>query len=98
MRLVLFLLASYGLTNVVTLGRVTRPFREWLARTSPRAGYWVRCPMCFGFAVGAAWSLAGLAPGTGLAPALDALAGASIASGWCWTMRVVLHRLGEDTL
>jgi hypothetical protein len=97
-RLALFLLASSGLTHIVTISRLFRGVRAWIAKRSASAGHWICCPMCIGVPVGAGWSLAGLGPGSGLGWAGDAVAAAFVSSGWCWMVRVVLHRLGEDEL
>ncbi len=96
--LVVFLLASYGVTNIITQSRLFRGPREWIARGSATAGRWIRCPMCIGVPVGVAWSLLGLSPGVGRPLALDAGVAGFVSSGWCWIVRVVLHRLGEDEL
>ena len=95
-QLLVFLLASYGVTNIITISRLFRPLRDWLAKKSTAAGHWVGCPMCMGVPVGVVWSLLGLSPGSGLGVALDAAGFAS--SGWCWMVRVVMHHLGEDDL
>jgi hypothetical protein len=97
-QLAVFLLASYGVTTIITLSRLFRPLRVWLERKSKVAGHWIKCPMCIGVPVGAGWALIGLSPGTGLSWALDAVAAGFASSGFCWMMRVVLHRLGEDQL
>lgn len=96
--LLVFLLASYGVTNIVTAGRLFAGMRDALARRVPALGYWIRCPMCFGFAAGVFWAACGLWPATAAPAALDWLAAGAASSGWCWVVRVVLHRLGEDAL
>lgn len=106
MSLLIFLLASYGTTNIVTSGKIF----EWLRKafaSLPGAwgrhlGYWIRCPMCFGFAVGIFFYFMGLGSWY---PRVEIwqypakfIAVGSISSGFCWVVRVVLSRLGEDNL
>jgi len=97
-RLVIFLLASYGLTNIVTMSRLLRGLRGWVARRSEMAGHWIACPMCVGVPVGIGWSLAGLRIAGDLGVIGEAAVAGAVSSGWCWMSRVVLHRLGEDSL
>lgn len=98
MDLALFVLASYGTTNILTAGRIFEVPRARLAAFSPFLGRWARCPMCLGVPVGALWVLAGLGPGTALGTAGDVAAAAAISSGVCWLLRVAGHALGEDEL
>jgi hypothetical protein len=42
-------LAAYRLTRLVTTDEVLHRFRQWVARRSTTAGYWVTCPWCLGF-------------------------------------------------
>ncbi len=98
MALLLFLLACYGVTTIVTTGRIFMGVRSGLAARVPALGRWVRCSMCLGFAVGVGWGAVGLWPGTPLPRALDLLAAGAVSSGFCWAMRVVMHRLGEDAI
>ena len=57
---VLWLMLTHGVTQVVTLSKVCRSLRAFLARRFPKSlGSLVVCPMCFGFWVG-------LAPCSGL--------------------------------
>ncbi len=98
MSLLEFLLATYGVTNIVTGGRILAPLRDWLDRRSTVVGYWVRCPVCLGVPVGMTWALVGVWPATGRGRLVDVLAAGAVSSGWCWGVRVLLHRLGEDEL
>jgi hypothetical protein len=98
MQLLVFLLACYGVTNIITISRLFRGVRAWIGRRSETAGHWIECPMCIGVPVGAAWSLVGLTPPADLGYAGNAIVGAAVSSGWCWMVRVVMHRLGEDDL
>jgi hypothetical protein len=98
MDLLVFVLASYGATNVVTAGRLFAGLRSRLAAFSPLLGHWATCPMCLGFPVGVLWSALGLGPGTALGTARDLAAAGAISSGACWLLRVLAHALGEDEL
>jgi len=99
-----FLLATYGLTLIVTQSKIFRPIRDALDRSNLKTfSAWIHCPMCFGF-----WSGIGLSrlwPAVPMAdlPGWESLALNILAAGWassafCWIVRVVLHRLGEDEL
>jgi hypothetical protein len=98
MTLVVFLLACYGVTTIVTQGRIFAPVRAAIARISEPAGHWIRCPMCFSVPVGIGWALLELFPPTGAARWVDVAAAGAVSSGFCWVTRVVMHRLGEDDL
>lgn len=54
--------------------------------------------MCIGLPVGMAWALVGIDLGTGLSPVWQVVAAGFSSSGWCWAMRVIMARLGEDEL
>ena len=97
-RLLVFLLACYGTTNIITTSRLLRSTRAWLTEKSSLVAYWIRCPMCLAVPVGACWSLVGLSPYPMLGWLGDALVAAAVSSGWCWIVRVLLHGLGEDEL
>jgi len=95
--LICFLLACYGVTNIITGGKIFEWLRRFL-KPFPIFGYWIECPMCVGVPVGVIWCWVGLRPGTGLPFWWDIAASGCISSAWCWMTRVVLHRLGEDEL
>lgn len=94
--LALFLLSVQGLVTIVTGSQLFAPLRALLTRHTPLLGRLVHCPMCFGFWAGLAAGAVGLWPGgRGL---VAVFAAGCAASGWCWGVRVVLARLGEDEL
>lgn len=97
MDLIVFLLASYGVTNIVVSGKIFEPVRKALSPV-PVLGYWIKCPMCFSVPVGVGWALLGVFPRGGVPMWVDLAAAGAIASGFCWMMRVLLYRLGEDEL
>jgi hypothetical protein len=97
MLLLIFLLASYGVTNIVTGGKIFKPLRD-LLKPVPALGYWIQCEMCFGFAVGVAWGALGLWPDLGIPLWKQLMAAGAVSSGWCWMTRVALYRLGEDDM
>lgn len=98
MELALFVLASYGATNILTAGRIFAGPRARLAALFPLLGHWARCPMCVGVPVGVLWAFLGLGPGTALGTAGDLAAAGAISSGACWLLRVLTHALGGDEL
>jgi uncharacterized RDD family membrane protein YckC len=85
--LLTFVLACYGLTNIVTNSKLFKPVREGAP------GTWLKdllkCPMCFGF-----WAGLILAFWFDINPFIGAL----ISSGSSWTIHVVLMRLGACDL
>jgi hypothetical protein len=98
MDLLVFVLASYGVTNIVTAGRLFAGLRSRFAALSQMLGHWIRCPMCVGVPVGVLWTLAGLRPGTCLGGIADLAAAGAISSGSCWLLSVAAHALGGDDL
>ena len=98
MDLIVFLLASYGVTNIVTSGKIFERLREWVDRRSSIVGYWLHCPMCMGLWVGVSLSIAGLGAVSGIGKIRQDIISGFVASGWCWMVRVVMSRLGEDEL
>lgn len=98
MDLPLFVLASYGATNILVAGRLFAGARARLAALSPFLGHWARCPMCVGVPVGVLWALAGLRPGACAGPIADLAAAGAISSGACWLLSVAAHALGGDEM
>jgi hypothetical protein len=106
MRVVVFLLACHGITQIVTGGKIFQPVRALVARISATAGYWIKCPMCFGLPVGVMLAAAGLWPwgevGTTMRGwpgcSIDLFVAGVVSSGFCWTAHVLLHKLGADEL
>ena len=50
--ILVWILASYGMTLTVTEANITSPLREWAKKIHPKLGELVRCPMCFSFWTG----------------------------------------------
>lgn len=48
-------LSCVALTCIIVHSEIFRKPREWLAKIHPTIGYWISCPMCFGFWVGIAY-------------------------------------------
>lgn len=106
MNFLIFLLASYGLTNIITSGKIFGGFRAFVNTHSESLGYFIKCPMCIGFWIGALLAILG---GFRLidrnawtnqvaADVANAIVAGAAASGACWIARVILHRLDEDSL
>jgi hypothetical protein len=91
------MLASFGVTNIVTGGIIFKWLRDML-KPIPLIGTLIKCPMCLGFWVGIGWCLLGLSPMNGLGFFVDLMMAGFIASGSCWIIRVILFNLGEDDL
>jgi len=98
MQALAFVLASYGITNIVTASRLFAGFRSRLAAISPFLGHWAECPMCVGVPVGVLWVLAGLRPDPHLGTLVGLAAAGAISSGACWFLHVAMHALGGDEL
>jgi uncharacterized membrane protein len=95
--LICFILSCYGVTNIVTSGKIFKWLRDLLCPI-PVLGYWIMCPMCLSVPVGIGWFLLGLSPQIDAPFLVSAAACGMISSGSCWILRVALHRLGEDEL
>ena len=97
-QLAVFLLASYGATNIITASQLLAGARTRLQRRSRWLGAWARCAMCMSVPVGVGWNLVGLRLGPDLPRFVEFFAAGAVSSGGCWIVRVVLARLGEDAL
>jgi hypothetical protein len=97
-----FLMASYGATNILTASKLFRPLRDYLSTLTSYQGIFfsdlVHCPMCIGFWVGVFWYAAIADAAWHSRYDFEWLAFGAMASGFCWIMRVILHKLGEDDL
>jgi hypothetical protein len=102
MNFIVFLMICFGITNSVTGGKLFEPLRRFQV---------FRCPMCFGFWVGILVSAVGSyniphvqvpdiefikSHDDFYITAINLVACGFISSGWCWILRVILHKLGED--
>src|SRR3954452_21530595 len=87
-------LSVHGITQIVTVSRIARPIRE---AAPPPLRALLSCPMCFGFWVGLALSLAGFGvvgafvswPRLPVA-VVDGAGGSAVA----WGAHVILARMG----
>ena len=97
-----FLLACYGVTNIITSGKIFSGVRSVACRLpgvlGKTVGCWIRCAMCVGVPVGVLWSLLGLRVTNDLPLLTDMAVAGSVSSGWCWILKVILAHLGEDAL
>jgi hypothetical protein len=105
MSLIIFLLVTFGTTNIVTSSLLFFPIRDLAERIHSKLGYWSRCPMCFGFASGMTWSILGLwsINMPFVVPAVVQLLFSFItagfaSSGFCWFMHVMLVKMGASEL
>jgi len=92
-----FLLSSFGVTNILTGGKIFQWLRD-LLEPIPVVGYLFKCPMCLGFWVGSGWFMVGLQPAMNAPYWVEVVAAGMIASGTSWIARVILHHFGEDLL
>jgi hypothetical protein len=85
-----WLLVTYGITLVITGSKIARPVRNVFPAL-------LACPMCTGWWVGLGLSLLGLGVVDGPWWAVH-FENAFASSGACWTMHVVLAKLGAEEL
>tara|TARA_R100000388_G_scaffold76069_1_gene55272 strand:- start:2331 stop:2645 length:315 start_codon:yes stop_codon:yes gene_type:complete len=52
MDLLYFILASWGMTQIIVYGSIFESLREWIAERSFWLGTLIHCPMCTGFWTG----------------------------------------------
>ena len=52
MDLLYFILASWGMTQIIVYGSIFESLREWIAERSFWLGTLIHCPMCTGFWAG----------------------------------------------
>ena len=52
MELLYFILASWGMTQILVYGSIFEPARAWILEKSVWVGALIHCPMCTGFWVG----------------------------------------------
>ena len=52
MDLIYFILASWGMTQILVYGSIFQNQREWIMKKSDWLGELIHCPMCTGFWVG----------------------------------------------
>lgn len=92
-------LIVYGVTLIVTEGKLFAPVRALAERRSPWAGTLLGCPMCFGWWVGALVSLLGWSPsavGLGGWPLpLRVLFDGAASSAVCWGLGALVATVLE---
>ena len=62
MDLIYFVLASWGMTQILVYGTIFENQREWIMEKSNWLGTLIHCPMCTGFWVGVFFSSDGHYP------------------------------------
>jgi hypothetical protein len=60
--MILNVLTSVAITCIIVHSEIFRPIRNMALNINHTLGYWISCPMCFGFWVGLAVSLANGSP------------------------------------
>lgn len=87
------------MTNIIVSSKLTSPIRSFLScKPGPwqMFAYLMKCPMCVGFWVGVFWW------SMSMFPSVDGnmkwLMAGMVGSGTTWMIRVVLAKLGEDSL
>jgi hypothetical protein len=100
--LLIFLLTCYGTTNILVSGKIFAGPRKFLQNLPGKLGkvlgYLSHCVMCSGFYVGILWILVGLHIPQVSNNTVELLTAGPISSGFCWAMRVLMAKLGEDSL
>lgn len=99
MDLVIYVLICWGLTNVITKGKIFEPIRNFFFDT-PKLHFLsdlFNCPMCLGFWIGIGLSLLLYSPTAhylSIIPIISAVADGFISSGTCWIIYCLLHKTG----
>ncbi len=98
--LLLFLLVVDGCTDIITSSKLFAGFRTWVKLEYEWAADFVKCPSCIGFWAAVFWYLFDLAEIGSIISLnyLGWLAAGAMGSVYCWTMRVIRSKLGEDSL
>lgn len=98
--LFIFLMASYGVTNIITGGSIFAPLRAYLSGHKwlviRKLGELISCPLCLSFWVGTVWHWVLFDADTD--SDLEWVAFGAMASGFVWIVYVIMQRLGEDKL
>jgi hypothetical protein len=98
--LVAWALAVYGTTTIVTESKLFAPLRAGVSRRSAFLGTLFSCAMCFGFWVGAAYSMLGLSLVAGSSPAwwpiwLRAITDGAAGAGVSWILAMGVGTVNE---
>lgn len=93
--LVVWSLACYGVTLIITGSYLLSGVRRRVASLSTFLGKLVSCPMCTGFWVGVAIPVRVINAGH---PALDALLSGAASSAVCFAAHVTLAKLGAEEM
>lgn len=100
-----WVLVVYGTSLVLTSSALLAPLRRRIGSFHPKLEMFVGCMMCVGFWVGLALSWrygVGVARFVGesrlMSSATRAILDGFASAGFCWILRVVMARLGEDEL
>jgi len=93
--LLVWVLAVYGTTAIVTESKLFAPIRALASRRWAWLGSLLGCAMCVGWWCGAALSVLGWSPTAGAVPAwwprwLRVILDGAAASGACWGLAVVV--------
>lgn len=103
--LFVFIVATYGMTNIIVAGKIFAGIRGWLDsgqnQISKQLSNLINCYMCMGFWAGIFWYVLGIFPSINLncpSKIVYWLLAGCIGSAGCWATRVILSKLGEDNL
>jgi hypothetical protein len=97
--LVVFLLATYGLANAISVLKFGLPIRK-VCKPVPVLGALICCPACIAFWLGLGGSVGALSPSAAVidiwwkAMVVDGL----MASGFTWVVHVLAEKLGHGVV
>jgi hypothetical protein len=94
--MIAWLLVTYGITLVITGSKIAEPFRKLMAKHV--SCYFFSCPMCVGFWVGLALTFTSISSPVSGHSIVAALGNAFASSAACWSIHVVLAKLGAEEL
>tara|TARA_R110002012_G_scaffold319681_3_gene540999 strand:- start:17 stop:322 length:306 start_codon:yes stop_codon:yes gene_type:complete len=93
MELVIWLLAAYGMSQILVFGSIFNKSREWISRKSTFFGDLLSCMMCTSTWVGFLYSLVFFSPTDPLTsiPYLHIFFDGMLASGGVWAINTIIE-------
>ena len=98
MEILIWILAAYGMSNIIVYGSIFENFRDWLIIKSEFFGDLVQCMMCTSTWVGFFFSLAFFSPTANLVgiPYTNIFFDGMLASGCVWAINAIIEWFEEN--
>ena len=89
----IWILAAYGMSQIIVFGAIFQKFRDWLVRHSEFFGDLVQCMMCTSTWVGFFFSLTFFSPTASLVsiPYINIFFDGMLASGSVWSINAIIE-------